>query len=283
MATMASSFSPAQPQRLRSFVLPREHGAWGMLLIPLMTGAALGFATGHAALPLVLFIAAALSIFGLRTPVEAWFGASALRPATPWEHRVVLYSIFSYAAVATLAVGWLLFQEQALGLILIGAAAAIVFGLQAGIKTLGRPARMAAQILGAIGLTSTAPGAYCVVTGTLDRQAILLWAVNWLFAVNQIHFVQVRIRGARAVSFQEKFALGRWFLPGEVVTALLLATAWFAGLLPGLAALAFVPVLLRGLYWFLEGEKPLVIHRLGFTELAHALAFGVLLILGFRF
>ena len=317
MATVVSSFNPAQPERFRSFVLPREHGAWGMLLIPLMTGAAVGFASGHAALPLVLFAAAALSIFGLRTPVEAWVGASALRPATPAERRVVLYSIFSYAAVATLTVGWLLFHEKALGLIFIGAAAAIIFGLQASIKSLGRPARMAAQILGAVGLTSTAPGAYYifglqasikslgrparmaaqilgavgltstapgayyVVTGSLDQQAMLLWALNWLFAANQIHFVQVRIRGARAAKFPEKFALGRWFLVGEVVTTFLLTTAWLTGLLPGLAALAFVPVLLRGVYWFLEGEKPLVIHRLGFTELAHALAFGVLLILGY--
>ena len=281
MATVVSSFHPAQPERFRSFVLPREHGAWGMLLIPIMTGAAVGFASGHAALPLVLFAAAALSIFGLRTPVEAWVGASALRPATPAERRVVLYSIFSYAAVATLTVGWLLFHEKALGLIFIGAAAAIIFGLQASIKSLGRPARMAAQILGAVGLTSTAPGAYYVVTGSLDQQAMLLWALNWLFAANQIHFVQVRIRGARAAKFPEKFALGRWFLVGEVVTTFLLTTAWLTGLLPGLAALAFVPVLLRGVYWFLEGEKPLVIHRLGFTELAHALAFGVLLILGY--
>jgi len=281
MATVVSSFNPAQPERIKSFVLPREHGAWGMLLIPLMTGAAVGFATGHAALPLILFTIAALSIFGLRTPVEAWVGASALRPATPSERRVVLYSIFCYATVAALTVGWLLIKEQALGLIFIGAAAAIILGLQASIKALGRPARMAAQIVGAVGLTSTAPGAYYVVTGSLDLQAMLLWVLNWLFAANQINFVQVRIRGARAASFREKFAQGRWFLASEGVTAVLLATAWFAGLLPGLAALAFVPVLLRGLYWFLEGEKPLVIHRLGFTELAHALTFGVLLILSF--
>lgn len=282
MATVVSSFTPAQSGRLKSFVLPREHGAWGMLLIPLMTGAGVGFATGHAALPLVLFIAAALSIFGLRTPVEAWLGASALRPVTPWERRVVLYSIFSYAAVAMLTVGWLLLKAETLGLIFIGAAAAIVFGLQASLKKTGRQARLISQLVGAIGLTSTAAGAYYVVTGTLGQQAFAIWALNWLFAANQIHFVQTRIRGARAASLQEKFAQGKWFLLGEILMAVVLATAWGAGLLPGLAALAFVPVFLRGLYWFLEGEKPLVIHRLGFTELAHALAFGILLIIGFQ-
>jgi hypothetical protein len=282
MATAASSFNPAQPERLKSFVLPREHGAWGMLLIPLMTGAAVGFASSHAVLPLVLFGTAALSLFGLRTPVEAWFGTSALRPSTPAERRVVLYSIFSYATVAVFAVGWLLLKEKALGLIFIGTSAAIVFGLQASLKKIGRQARMASQLVGAIGLTSTAAGAYYVVTGTLGPQAVTLWALNWLFAANQIHFVQIRIRAARAGSFAEKFAQGRWFLLSEALTALLLALVWSLSMLPGFAALAFVPVLLRGLYWFFEGEKPLVIHRLGFTELAHALAFGVLLILSFQ-
>jgi hypothetical protein len=282
MATVASSFNPVQPGRLKSFVLPREHGAWGMLLIPLMTGAAVGFASNQAILPLLLFIAAALSLFGLRTPVEAWYGASALRPSTPAERRVVLYSIFSYATVAVFAVGWLLLKEEALGLIFIGTSAAIVFGLQTSLKKIGRHARMFSQLVGAIGLTSTAAGAYYVVTGALGMQAVALWGLNWLFAANQIHFVQIRIRGARARSSGEKFAQGRWFLVGEALTVLLLASVWSLSMLPGFAALAFVPVLLRGLYWFFEGEKPLVIHRLGFTELAHALAFGVLLILSFK-
>jgi len=196
---------------------------------------------------------------------------------------VVLYSIFAYASLAIISVAWLLLRERALGLILIGAAAAIVFGLQAGLKSLGRPARMAAQLVGAVGLTSTAAGAYYVATGALDDRAVILWAVNWLFAANQIHFVQVRIRGARAARFRQKFSQGGWFLLAEAATVLLLVGAWQADWLPGLAALAFLPVLLRGLYWFLEGDKPLVIHRLGFAELAHALVFGTLLILGFHF
>ena len=59
---------------------------------------------------------------------------------------------------------------------------------------------MPAQIIGAIGLTSTAAGAYYVASGTLDRTAVLLWIANWLFAADQIHFVQTRIRGQQLTS-----------------------------------------------------------------------------------
>jgi hypothetical protein len=60
-----------QQTRRRAMVVPREHGAWGLLLVPLFTGMAAGFAPGHRVWPLLLFTVAALSLFGLRTPVES--------------------------------------------------------------------------------------------------------------------------------------------------------------------------------------------------------------------
>jgi 4-hydroxybenzoate polyprenyltransferase len=50
-----------------------------------------------------------------------------------------------------------------------------------------------AQMIGAAGLTSTAPAAYYAVTGHLSGTAWSLWACNFLFAINQIQFVQLRI------------------------------------------------------------------------------------------
>ena len=51
-------------------------------------------------------------------------------------------------------------------------------------------------MVGAAGLTSTAPAAYYVVTGYLDITAWALWAANLLFAINQIQFVQIRIHAS---------------------------------------------------------------------------------------
>jgi hypothetical protein len=261
--------------------LPREHGAWGILLVPLLTGAAVGFSAGSRVLPLVLFLTASLALFCLRTPLEVWLGTSPLRAQSPSERWVVVSSIFAYATLAALAVGWLLWRERAEGLVLVGGAAAIFFVAQAGLKRLGRRTRMPAQLVGALGLTSTAAGAYYVMTGRLDRTALILWAANWLFAANQIHFVQTRIHGARATTRREKFARGGWFLFGETLTVILLAAAWRLDVLPGLAALAFAPVLIRGARWFFQANAPLAIHRLGLTELAHAVVFGLLFIVGY--
>ena len=141
---------------------------------------------------------------------------------------------------------------------------------------------MLAQIVGTMGLTVTAPAAYYVVTGQLNRNAWVLWLVNFLFAGNQIHFVQLRIHSARLNDWSQKFESGRSFLLGEMLLATVLLLAWRSHLLPALAALAFLPILIRGIAWFFERQRSLVVRRLGWTELAHAVVFGILLVAGFH-
>ena len=60
-----------------------------------------------------------------------------------------------------------------------------------------------------------------------------------------------------------------------------LAFAWHFGRMPGIAALAFVPLLLRGFVWFFRKAEPRAVHKLGKDELTHAIVFGVLTIAGF--
>lgn len=75
--------------RRRLLVFPREHGAWGMLLVPLATGSAIGLFAGGRILPLAPLILAALALFWLRTPVESWLGTAPLRALSGGEKRLV--------------------------------------------------------------------------------------------------------------------------------------------------------------------------------------------------
>jgi len=279
---MTSELHTLHGARMRSFVLPREHGAWGILLIPLVSGGWIGYEAGARIAPLLLFAVAALALFCLRTPAEIWLETSPLRAQTAAEKRTVLLSIGVYASLAATALFVLIWRERAALLLVLGAAVAALFVAQGILKKLSRRNRMLAQLVGALGLTSTAAGAYYVVTGNLDATAMVVWGLNWLFAANQIHFVQLRIRAPRAATLAEKLNEGRRFLAGEALTVLILLLAWRLGGLPGAAAWAFGPVLARGLVWFFRQPTPLGIHRLGFSELAHALTFGALLILGFH-
>jgi hypothetical protein len=270
-----------QRERRRALVVPREHGAWGMLLVPLVTGAAVGLLAGGRIAPVLLLTMAALALFWLRTPVESWLGTSSVRVQTREELRLVSRVVLPLATVATVSVGALFWQGKNRELIWLGMIAGAAFATQILLKKLGRTTRMAAEVVGALALTSTAPAAYCVATGRLDARVWALWLVNWLFAADQVHFVWLRIRGARAAGLSEKLTVGWSFLAGQILLGVMLALAYRFSRLPELTLIAFAPILFRGFAWFAKRPQPIVVRRLGWTELAHAVVFSVLLTASF--
>ena len=269
------------PARRQSLIFPREHGAWGILLVPLVTGASVGLLAGGSAWPLAPLSIAVLALFWLRTPVESWMGTAPVRARTRSELESVRNAAVALAAVSAAALIWLFWDGRNRTLLWIGFTAAAAFIGQAIVRQVWR-ARTATQMVGAAGLSSVAPAAYYVVTGHLNGAAWSLWLANLLFALNQIHFVHLRIRAAHALKPNEKFLLGRGFLTGQVILIALLTLACANHLFAWYAAMAFLPVLFRGFAWFAAPSEPLAIRALGRRELIHACAFGVLLILGLQ-
>lgn len=281
MAVHVSELAAVPNRRAVSLIAPREHGAWGLLLVPLGTGGIVGLLQGNNFFAFVALIVAALALFWLRTPAENWLGTGIIRAQTEQERRTVASTTFILSIVAILGLATLFWNGRNRDLLFLGAIAVIAFVAQAILRRLGRNTRMLSQFVGALGLTITAPAAYYVVTGDLNRTAWTLWIANFLFAVNQIHFVQVRIHSARLSGWSQKFEHGHDFLFGEVLLAAALTLAWRSHFLPWLSALAFLPLLLRGVLWFLESQKPLPVRRMGWTELTYAIVFGICLAVGF--
>jgi hypothetical protein len=142
---------------------------------------------------------------------------------------------------------------------------------------------MISQVVGAIALTSTAPAAYYIGTGRLDTRAFVLWIANWIFAGDQIHFVQLCIHTARATTYGEKLARGRAFLAAQLVLLVGLVLAWRSQILPLFAIVAFAPALVRGWRWLFQKPEPLNVKKLGWSEMKQGLAFGVLLAVAFLY
>ncbi|HEU5451266.1 MAG TPA: YwiC-like family protein [Terriglobales bacterium] len=278
---MAATALATNPERMRSMIVPREHGAWGMLLMPMVSGAAVGLASGQHVADLLLFAVAALALFWLRTPVESLLGTSPVRPQNDAERQPLLTTSAALALLAAAALGALLWSRPREGFLVIGAVAGAAFVAQAVLKKAGRRMRMPAQIIGVAGLTATAPAAYYALTGNLDRIALALWLANWIFAANQVHFVQLRIHAARLSGFRAKVDRGRWFLAGQIGMVVVLVGAWRLGTLRWMVPLAFLPVLVRGLRWFVRRPQPLAVRALGWWEVAHSLIFGALLVAAF--
>src|SRR5579871_2061925 len=142
----------ASAVRQKSLLVPREHGAWGILLVPLATGAVLGLLAGGDGTSLAPLMAAALALFWLRTPVESWMGTAAIRARAPGEIRLVRNAAAALAAVALGALIWLFWGGRNRYLWWIGAAAGTAFLAQALLRYVQREARTLAQMIGAAGL-----------------------------------------------------------------------------------------------------------------------------------
>jgi hypothetical protein len=227
---------------------------------------------------LFLFVGASLALFWLRTPVEILTGSSAMRAHTVEEKRTVWQLLIVLTAATAFLLYFLLRGGRHNGLWIIAAIAGAAFAIQACVKQFGREMRMAAQIIGAIGLTSTAAGAYYVVTNRLSKTAIALWVVNWLFASDQIHYVHVRMQGAKILGPRNRFQRGWAFLLAQVVMFGTVIVICLMGYLHMGVILAFAPVTIRGLLWVFGTKPGLDLQWLGITELLHSITFGVLLI-----
>ncbi|HTC77702.1 MAG TPA: YwiC-like family protein, partial [Terriglobales bacterium] len=147
-------------ERNRALIVPREHGAWGLLLVPMVTAAGVAFRQSTNVFPFVLLLTAALALFWLRTPLESLLGISAMRAETKEERGSVAFVVLYLAIVAVLASSMLLWAGQNPLLWLIGAAAGVAFVAQAVLRKMGRHTRMLSEIVGTIGLTASAPAVY---------------------------------------------------------------------------------------------------------------------------
>ncbi|HEY6972152.1 MAG TPA: YwiC-like family protein [Candidatus Angelobacter sp.] len=281
----------AQPgaARARALIVPREHGAWGLLLVPLFTGIAVGVSSAEAIPPLILLTVVSLALFCLRTPVESLLGTNVMRAQSSAERQAALIAFTVLAGIAAACLAGLFWNGRNQRLLLLGALAFVALFAQMLLNKLGRRTRMAAQLAGAVGLTCTAPAAYYVATGRLDERALILWAANWIFAAGQIHFVQLRIHSARAADFTGKFARGSSFFIFQtllfaalVSLPILYLARHSANQIPAWTIIAFLPSLVRAMQWFFAGYQPLNVRSLGWSEMRQGILFGILLAIVFR-
>ena len=149
--------------------MPREHGAWGILLIPFATAAGVA---GVWNLPVMLLLVSILSFYIART---SW-----LKQNYRWTAILLAGSA---ACTVPLLLVWKLWWLAAFGVV----AAPMAFR-----KT---ERSVAMQLLAVGGLTLTAPAAWYVATGKLEYR---LWLLNVLYFAGGVFYVKMHIATAIA-------------------------------------------------------------------------------------
>ncbi|HEY3412472.1 MAG TPA: YwiC-like family protein [Armatimonadota bacterium] len=226
--------------------IPHEHGAWVMLLLPMLTAFAVARPSGW---PQVLLLTAAVTAAYLaRHPADLLLRGKGQRGSAFW---MTAYGAIAVATAVPLIVFW--HGAALLGVMCI---AGLLFGLHA--VLLGLPSKrrwdrsVFGEMLAVVGLTLSAPAALVVARGTFTPEAWVLWAAFALFFAGGVLHVKTLLGGARhkgALDLPVRWRLGRASALYHA-TLLILAPAMAAqvGLSMAMVTIAVVPVSLRALW-----------------------------------
>jgi archaellum biogenesis protein FlaJ (TadC family) len=264
-----------------SIPLPKEHGSWAMLTVPLIIGFAVATPWQWRS---ILLIGAALGLFLVRFPIDTLI-KTRKRPQAD-RAWLVRWAIV-YGSIAALCGGWLIAIDQLTWLIPLGAVSAVLLAYHWWLVERRQEMSARGEVAGICGLALGAPLAYYVATGMIDGTALGLWIVNALYFGGTVFYIKLKVRqqpkepAPNRVS--ERLVKAKACLTYQSVVLTLVILLVALNRLPALALLAFVPMTLKVLYgatqW--QDRKSLSLPRLGIVEIIHSALFAMLIIVAF--
>jgi hypothetical protein len=261
-----------------------------MLAVPFVCAATVAGVGAGAVWPLVLVMLAILNIFLLRASLEGQSWRTIAEPAH-----------LGLATMALAASFLLLFSYDRWPLLWLALAGGLLYWIQRLLvrrhesdRAGNREERarrvekrsLAAELVGVGLLSLTAPAAWIAIRGRLEIAAFELWIGNLLFFLGAVLYVKYRVRSLYAHrafrSLSERIAFAWPVFAYHLALTAFLAAWMFMETRAALVFLAFVPGIVRAFQLAFELGERFPIRRLGWSEVAHSLAFALLLIMAFR-
>lgn len=262
-------------------LLPKEHGSWAMLIVPLLLGAIIAPGWDW---PVLILMVAAFGFFLVRFPlallIKTRRRANANRAET-WRW------VYIYGGITALSGGWLVLAERLWFLALIG-----IFGIGLLLFHLWLVYRrqemsVIGELSGIVGLALGAPMAYYTTSGQLDNTAILLWLISVLYFGGTVFYIKLKVRQQPRLPvpnhLSDRLVKAKACLAYQTIALTLIILLATLRQAPLLTPLALVPATIKILHgaWTWQDKKSLNLLRLGVTEIFHAVAFSGLVVLAF--
>lgn len=262
--------------------IPKEHGSWAMLIVPLLLGLIIAPSWHWRVIGLLV---AALAFFLVRFPLATLVKTRRRRNvdrAYFWRWTII------YGGITALSGSWLVLGHSLWWLVPIGLIGGLLLFFHLWLVSRRQEMSVVGELAGIFGLALGAPMAYYTASGQLDSVAAALWLVNALYFGGTVFYIKLKVRQQPRQStpdrVSERFTKAKACLAYQTIALtimLLLITMQWA---PWLALLAFVPVTVKVIHgaWQWQDKKSLSLTRLGVIEIFHAVAFMVLVIVAFN-
>jgi hypothetical protein len=262
-------------------IVPKEHGAWAVIYAAFLAGVGVA---GQVTLPVILFLvgvtAAALANGPFAILVRPTPGTAHLarqRQAWAW---LVLYGVAAAAGLGSLPIAF-----QMTFLLPFGMAGILFLLLRAVLIRERGDRTLPGELVGTAGLTLVGPAAHAVAAGGVRPVGAVLWLLLFLFFASGVFYVRMRIHAMVAQRRGEASSSNPAVWSCVLYHGLLFAvipSLVIVGLIPWPVLLAFAPALWRAAAALRREGTRLDVRRLGWSEVAVATAFVLLLIVAFR-
>lgn len=261
-------------------LLPREHGAWAMFVVPLIIGLAIGARRNsfdNLSIP-ILFGLAAFGFFLVRYPLMLLVKTRNLNAeGNAWLWSSV-YGMMAFAGGVAV-----LILTQVWELVLIGLVGGGWLGIHLWLATRRLEMSVVGQWTAIAGAALAAPGAYLLLARTFDRTAAMLYVLNFLFFGGTVYYIKFKVREQLRVTTDASDAWTRlraarapilYTLVAVLIVAMFVLIGWASALVL-LAILVPLPKVLIGA---LERPARVSLPRLGIIEIIHSIIFALVMI-----
>jgi len=260
-------------------MLPREHGAWAMLLMPYLAGTLVG---GWGGWRSILLLVSVLLLFSASRPLDGLLRhQSRGNVNVAAARRLVAYLALGGLAAASLP---LLFGLREL--LPLGAFSGLLLSLQLVLRRRRLDRTWPARLMAISALSATAPAAYLAATGAVDGRAIALWILCFLYSGASVFYVRLVYQPAGRLGTLDarrpRAEAGRR-MAGYLSAALLVSVGLAAaGWMPPAALVSLLPTIAKAVRAWWHPTFQTSLRRVGMEELRHLALFTVLAVVAFR-
>ncbi|MFN8005789.1 MAG: YwiC-like family protein [Terriglobia bacterium] len=260
---------------------PKEHGAWGMLLVPFVMGVGV---VGHFTIETLWLLAAVLLAFLSQKPfAQLLTTQERISTSRKLKRSLAWFGIYAGSSAAIFLILYVPYQMKGLRLFgFLGSPVILAYSYFVWRKAVRS---VLGELAGIAGLTMTGPMACYAAAGEIRAVGFWLWAFCILYFVSSIFYVKAVVQKfLRLKSGQPSSLHGmEWacLLYHLGMIGVLLAL-FILRILPLTGLLAFLPVAVRGLQVSFKTSGRLNFAIIGWSEVGYSIFFAIFLVAGLR-
>lgn len=266
-----------------SDIIPREHGAWAIFLVPFLTGALIREKPG---LPTLLLLICIISLYLLRGCVELYFSKQYKEKERIQNFNSFYFYTFSISLMFIITTTLLIFYFQFWNLLFLGILAFFLFSLYYLFLFSKQNSRINQELIVLFGLTLTAPAAYYVTTGKWDKTILLLWILNIIFFQLGLLYVHNKIalhkKQKLIVNLWNKLLFSKILIGSWCISVITLYYIIYANLVRPVYFILLLPITIHIFAGTFLNKKKLNIRRMGYLQVGQGISFLIILIYLFR-